>query len=752
MKKRILSILLCLFLLFTLTSCGSGDYESPIKAFNKQDTNIEPNDSIIASNAKYTLEYDDVTAGIIITDNATGTRWASSPTSILNSDEIEYNEMGMPVKDHISVKSILDITYSDRDIRGGGANASYSFEGAVERGNIVCKKIDNGMTVEYYYNSLEIMIPVTFVLKDDYVSISIDSKNIQENDKYKVTSIALAPFLCSAKNDTEDAYLFVPSGSGALVGVDTCGTQGLIYKTQVYGEDVIMEEKYDPASEKSARLPVYGYKSGDVGGVVVIDGGADSAYITSISGNASYRYSGVYATFETRGYTNHLTNAFNYEKILPIYTDNLLIENFSIRFYPLSGENANYTGMAETYRNYLIKECGLKENSNEKPLSLTFIGGTEITKSFLGIPYTTVQPTTTLEQTEKIIDEISNNVTKDFYVNLKGYGKTGVDYGEIAGGFGVNGNIGSVSQLKKLASKYKSSSVDMYMDFDLIQFNESGGGFSYFSDVSMHTGRLKADQYVFNKANRGVDEDFIYRLLKPSLFRDAATKLVKKTADWNLAGVSLQSMSSIAYSDYSDNSNIEYNSKKGFSTAVSDSLKIIKESNQKVMSHDANLYAALNSDVIANVPVSSSNGYAFIEDIPFYSMVFKGYIPMTAESINTAVSPEKTILAAVEGGIGLNYAVISNWDNTLIDANYPYFSSSLYSGVKEDISADYTALAGFYEQIKGAKIESNTVISSGVHCTVFDNGVTVYVNYNHDAVQTPVGEIAALDYLVGGAA
>ena len=49
-------------------------------------------------------------------------------------------------------------------------------------------------------------------------------------------------------------------------------------------------------------------------------------------------------------------------------------------------------------------------------------------------------------------------------------------------------------------------------------------------------------------------------------------------------------------------------------------------------------------------------------------------------------------------------------------------------------------------------ITSNTIISSGVHSTTFDNGVTVYVNYNSKAAQTPAGEVAALDYIVIGGA
>ncbi|MBQ8267734.1 MAG: hypothetical protein IJZ21_05045 [Clostridia bacterium] len=212
-------------------------------------------------------------------------------------------------------------------------------------------------------------------------------------------------------------------------------------------------------------------------------------------------------------------------------------------------------------------------------------------------------------------------------------------------------------------------------------------------------------------------------------------------------------MTSWAYSDYSDpNSTVDFNARHGYSNAVTEALAKVKENEQKLMATDANDYAAIVADLVVDAPVTSDGGYTFYEDVPFYSMVFKGYVPMTTESINLAIEPQRMILGAVEGGIGLNYTVINQWDNTLIDADYPYFFGTVYSGIKDDILATYGDLADYYESIKGAKIVSNTVISSGVHCTVFDNGVTVYVNYNSSAASTPAGECEAQSYIITGGA
>ena len=748
MKKRILSIIICIFLLLSLTACGGSDFTPTTKAFDKDvRSNVPSTNETIAKNDKYTLQYDAATGGIKIVDNATGALWETCPTPVGGE---EFDSMGMPIKRHGYPQSVLEVGYMDKKISGGGNQVTTTYDGVVDTGRMVYKPIENGVTIEYYFDLQEFMVPVDYVLKDDYVSISVDSTKIQESE-LKITYVSFTPFLSSIPNDSEDSYLFIPSGSGALISGDSYNDQGHIYSAYIYGDDLTMEERYISTNETSIRLPVYGYKNGDLGGFAIIDGGAETALLYSSSGNTAYKFSTIYPSFQLRGYTSHLATSFNNTRNANIFPENKIEGKFSVRFYPLSGEKANYSGMADVYRDYLIKDCGMTETKDEKSVSVSLIGGTEITKSFLGVPYKTIYPTTTVEQAGTIISELSGEID-DLAVKFKGFGASGVDNGSIGGGFTVSDNIGSIKQLKKLAANY-GEKVDLYMDYEVVKYASSGSGFKYFGDAVMNSGSIKSDQYIIDKALRNNEEKLKYRLLRPVRFSDAVSKSLSTNNKWKLGGVSFETLSSLSYSDYSDiNNTVDYNSKHGFDKAVSDALKQVKEGNQKLMTNSANAYAAVASDIIENVPVTSDNGFAFMESVPFYSMVFKGYVPMTTEAINTSVTPQKAVLGAVEGGLGLNYTVISQWDNSLINALYPYFNTTVYSTVKEDMISTYKALASYYESINGAKITSNTIISSGVHCTTFDNGVTVYVNYNSKAAQTPAGEVAAYNYIVTGGA
>lgn len=750
MFKRFICILVSLFLLFSLVGCGGEKFTPAQKKFDSDVKATAPSsDEVIAQNDKYSLEYVAETGSVRLVEIATGTKWEMCPTP---EGEPELDEYGLPVLRHGFPQSALEVGYMDRNIDGGGNGLITTYDGVLDYGRMVYKPIENGVTIEYYFDGEKFMIPVNYVLCDDYLSISIDTTKIQEEDK-KITYISIAPFLCSVPNDAEDSYLFIPSGSGALIDNKSISAQGISYSAYVYGEDLSMEKKYDATNETAIRLPVYGYKNGNRGGLSVIDGAADTVLLTSTSGHTKYTYSAIYPAFQLRSYSYHLAKSFSKEYYTNIYPENMIEANLSIRFYPLSDENANYSGMADKYRDYLIKEKGLTENTNEKAVSLNIVGGTQITKSFLGVPYKTLFAATSVKEAGNIVSEVSETVDS-VAVKLLGFGASGVDVGKVGGGFKLGENFGSTSQLKSLAASCVDKNVDLYMDYDLVKFNSAGEGFSFFSDVAMNAGYIRADQFIINKATRYTNDKLKYRLLRPIKFDEAVSKALKQNASWQMSGVSLQTLSSLSYSDYSDyTSTVDYNSKNGFEATTQKALSQIEKNNQKFMADSANIYAALAADIITDTPISSDKGHAFFEDVPFYSMVFKGYIPMTTESINMATSEKKAILGAVESGIGLNYTVISNWENSLIDANTRYFYSTLYSSVKNDLFETYNELSGYYDSIKGAKIVSNNVVVPGVHCTVFDNGVTVYVNYNSTSAQTPAGELAAFDYIIlGGAA
>ncbi|MBO5322128.1 MAG: hypothetical protein J6B22_05965 [Clostridia bacterium] len=741
MIKKILIILSCFAICLTLTSCDTGF--GSLKYVEANDSDI-PVESVIAQNSNYILELDKDNMGIVLTDVKTNEKWSSTP--INDSDEPELDEFGMPINKHPRVESILAVEC--KNFESDEVNTYFSYTDAVQGGYVTHEVIENGILLKYHFADASVMIPLECTLTDNGVKLSIDPKKIEENEN-KVISLSIAPFFCGVKNDTENSYLFVPSGSGALVGTQTKSEQGNSFSAQIYGNDPSIDEVASTSTTEVMRLNVFGAKAGDKAVCAIVDGSPASARIDVTSGSKSFGYSSCYASFLMRGYTNHVAELYSYERVENVvYSKKMINKPVSVTFCPLSGDNADYSGMAAVYRDYLIANNGMKTVDKDVSLSVRIIGGTQMTESFVGIPYETIYPTTTLTAAENIINDIKKNLGDGFAVQLKGFGESGIDIGKIAGNYTVSDKLGSMSKLEKLFNSYKDNNIDLYFDFDIVKFNTNSSGLSKFFDSATNAGGQKALQYYYDIAVRDKKIDTAYNLLSPAKFSDIYNKLSKKISKYNISGVSFDTLSSIAYSDYIDNENADYYSKNGYANAAGSVIDALKTNKNQYMASSANAYSAIKADIITESPISSEKNNAFLYDVPFYQMVFKGSIPITVQSVNLTSDSKLAVLKAVESGSGLGYTLIDTWDSSMINSDLPYFYNSVYSEIKEGMFENSKSLSDYYKKISGQQIIKHFVHENGLRETLFENGVRVYVNYTNSKLETPAGELPPYEYFI----
>lgn len=739
MFKKVYAVILSFVLFLSLTGCGS---ENSQPLFDKDAKNGIPDNEIICENEKYRLEFDDDNMGLILTDKVSGMAFSSVPEK---SSGEEFDQLGMPIKKHPQVESVIKVEYLNSATNTVDTLLSYT--GAVKNGRVRCGKTKNGLRVEFYFDDADIMIPVDYSLCDTGAVIGIDPTAIQEG-KNKVHTVSVAPFWCSAENDAKDSYLFVPSGSGAVVEPETRSQQGETYSAQVYGEDYAIEKKVSISETEEIKLPVYGVKTGEKGVCAIIEKGAESAWIELNTGSETYGFSAVYAKFQLRGYTDHTAKLFSKTEIENVVHSQLMITTpVSVIFCPLVKENANYSGMAKAYREYLIKTHNLKATQKEVPLNLNLIGGALVTRSFLGVPYSSTLPVTTVSDAESIISSLKTNINSSFSVCLKGFTHQGINIGDLGGDFALSSKIGNKKELKALAEKCSKSNTELYMNYDIVRFSKSSNGFSKNFDSVINAGEQTATQYLYDIAVRSKIEKTIHYLLSPSKIVDAAQKVNKSAVKYSLGGVSLDTLSYMSYSDYKNKENSNYYAKSGFSGVAMKAFEKIK-AKHKLMTTSANAYSAVFADIITDVPFCSSGEYLFSNEIPFYQMVFKGYIPMTSKSLNLADDVQKLLLNAVEGGTGISYTVMNKWDNSLIDSPYRVFFGSVYSEIKDDITNNVSKITDYFNSIKGATIVSHEILDNGLRLTIFSNGVCVYTNYSEKSVNTKQGQVNAMSYLV----
>ena len=168
----------------------------------------------------------------------------------------------------------------------------------------------------------------------------------------------------------------------------------------------------------------------------------------------------------------------------------------------------------------------------------------------------------------------------------------------------------------------------------------------------------------------------------------------------------------------------------------------------RICGSQANDYFANLSDHITNVPLSSAEYDSFDETVPFYQIVYKGFVPMSSSNINSLSNMKTLFLKAIESGVGISFAVANGYStevfNSVHNISYVYNESELKESIDDLKDSGYI---DFFNAIKNAKITNHQILNNGIRKTVFDNGVTVYVNYTNEAISVEGNDIDAQSYI-----
>ncbi len=728
MKRKILAFLLSVLMLIGLCGCGA-DRGKPLGVFNGEHKTKLEKSFTAAENDEWRLLWDSEHYRILLENKADGTVWSTLPNGL---SVPEYDEYGDEIINNPQLENPLTVQYINPE--NMQLELLYAYTGSLKKGAYELERIDGGFKITYYFDAKQISVPVEYRLLENGINVSVNPNEITEGEN-KVYTVVLSPFFCSVSNRTTDGYLFVPSGSGALINpAEWSADVSYTCSYPVYGTDAQLINSGDDGitNSQAVKLPVFGAKDGNRAVLAVIEEGAEAASVECNVGNIKYDYSSVRASFELRGIADNGS-----------YSENAITSEISVSYFPLRGEKADYTGMAEAYREYLAGKNGLERTANETAVSLKLLGAAYVDKQFIGIPYKSLFATTTFGQALELLKDFTKETEIIPAVSLAGFGSSGLDVGRAAGDLKTASLLGGKKDINALTEYCLDKKIDLYMDYDVMLFSKSGAGVSSVFDYARNTVGQKALRY---KRALGTDKE--EKISEYFVARKELVTLGKATADTvrdnGIGGLSLGSIASSAYSDYG---NQKYYVKGSFAADYGEIAEYNKKLGNRMLADNANLYAAVNAGLITDVPVSSDKNDLFYADIPFYQMVFKGCVPMTCAAVNLAINPQKRVLAAAESGCGLGFTLTAEYDNSLSTSGQRVFHSTLYGSVKEEVNKTAKEYAEYFEKINGAAIKNHTVISGNVRKTVFDNGVSVWVNYGDAPVETEIGTIEPCSYI-----
>lgn len=742
--RRIFNILVALIIsicMLLLSGCSQKITLTEYKAIKSSSS-----EDIIITNSKYSMSWDGDKKIISLKDNETGLIWSTTPETALNNDVMISGKKNNP-----QTEAAVIVTYYDTEKYV--QNTLISSTDAIKYGKVYAKKMTNDtIFVIYDFSKAKISVVVEYKLTSDGLCMSVNPKRISEGKEKIVTNIALAPFFCAVDNNSDNSYIFIPSGSGTLIYPKIKTNNASLISEEVYGEDMAVNNEFETTTTADVRIPVYGSIIKDKGMMAIIEDGASSCSIVSSSGNESLNYTTVYADFAVRGFEvveqpEGIQASSNISKVAKVYS-NPNNNNLKIHFMPLQGEDISYVTIAKNYKSYLISKYNLNSKSADESVSLRIIGGIMSTEFDFGIPHSALKPLTTIKEAENIINDLEELFPRQIIYNLDGFGSTGLDVGEIAGGYKINSRLGSERSLKKLFKESINKDINLFINFDLIRYNKSNSGFSTYFDASVAATQKRITKYFPSIITKNADLTFeSYKLLKPSELFDASEKLTKFLDKNSIRNVSLDTLSNKLYSDYS---NEKYYCKSG-TDEIEKVFKSFSNDGYKIFSSTANDYTAVYSDYIDKTPLSSSNYDAYDVDVPFYQIVFSHLVPMYSQNWGSTGDDIELLLKAIESGIGISMSTVAQYDAEILSSPH----KTMYSYAIDNVKTRMTQLNenkffDYYSKIKDATIIDHILINNDVRKTVFDNGIEVYVNFSSNDFENDSIKIKAKSYILKG--
>lgn len=728
-----------------LSTISEGNYDYN---WEKSDTHSESEMGYILSNEDETSAlYVNYKSGSFYLENKIdGTKWYSTPQDT-ERDDIT----GGITRKEIQSEIVLEYINVQDENSNSVLQRTNSLVGCANGENISVENIKNGVKVTYDFKEQEIRIRVNYTLNKGIFEAKVLLDELEDGTKSYLVSLSLLPYFGAAGLE-EKGYLFIPDGCGAIANFNNGVNPLQDYEKAVYGDDRVYYENKETAISENIIVPVFGtvYENrsalmgiiteGDGGAKIVSKIGSSQNYYNTVYSKMMYR---IYSQGESL-YTNNKTNL-----ISTITHTDFGTEAYTVRYYMLSGEKADYSGFAREYRNYLINEKGLESNPMKPALAVDIYGLIKQKTTNFGVTYNKSCKLTTFDESREILNELKESGIDRFAVRYIGWNNNGVYNLKITDKANPLSNLGGKESFISFSKYISDSGSEFYPVADLVTFVKSGNGLSVRNDSAKSVNGDRGLQYAYSPVSFEKLTDVTpWNLIKPSLLSSVSKEFLNSYKYLEIDAISLSEIGDYAYSDFTKNGGI-YKAKS--IEYIEHMLQLVKKENFTVAVSGGNAYTIPYTSRIFDLPISSSGYDIFDYDVPFVQMVLHSYIPYTTLYMKQSTDMKVTTLKAVETGSDLLFSCVSDTTYNLSDTNLSNLFSSEFSLWKDDAIKYYNKYKSVAELVWDSEIIAHSCIKDDLFKVTYSNGTVVYVNYSNEKKTTDGISVEALDFTLGEA-
>lgn len=639
------------------------------------------------------------------------------------SSTINENVPGLPNTFKRRAKSAIILESFNTGVTSFALTEENLYESNTE---IELTLITNGFhaLITFGRSGIQMGLYVTFGL--DSIHVEIPYEEINESGVFKISSIKVYPYFGAVLENQIPGYVFLPDGIGALV--DYKLTDPLIstnYQKEVYDRNI----GYNLVSNMNTFLsggtriyaPVFGF----------VHGINQNAVFANITSGSEYAMINLYFPARTRGFTT-VFSEFVYRKTYRQPIDKVgntisLLQSFSnqmdikIEYTLLENEDANYVGMAKTYRDSLDLES-YESQYDSIPLRLDAIG-IEKNKGLL-FNQTTVM--TTFSEFRDITLDLNSHGIDYIIGNFSGFTKRGVTW-SAPQYENISRRLGSKNDLESLQEALSS----LYFVTEYLKASNQSSGYNQYFDLAK---KINDQLYTYLS---GTDTKY---LLEYHAVQSIMNKSIAKLSDEQIDGFAIESMGSLLYDDFSN--------KKYLPEAILMYQELLSNIEKDIALYDVNSYLWKSMDLYYDFPMYSSQYITFDDTVPFLSIVLSGSVQLFGPHANFYPYARDELLRLIDFGVYPSFVVTQKSSKELQETGLEAIYSSKYDDIKKSILAYYDFVDGALSSVIGQRIVDRQVITNGVIQITYENDIVIYVNYRETPFTQGSLSIGAKNYVI----
>lgn len=577
-----------------------------------------------------------------------------------------------------------------------------------------------------------------------------------------ISSIRVLPFFGAADSATQ-GYILVPDGSGALIYLNSGKTAASVYTSPVYGLNPALNQLAEKVTNTmQVHLPVYGMKQADTAFLAIITGADALATIEASIASASGTYNTVGARFAVRPATTlSLQSDWTYSPQIAygmlgkmsVLQSRMATEDIEIRYIFLHGDDADYVGMANAYRDHLI-ENGVGATSRggfagSAPFFVDFLGAVLKKANILGIPRSVPVPLTTYEQAAIIAQELQYAGVDNLVIGYSGWFNGGAKH-DFPDHVSLIDSLGGRSGFAELRDRARSNGWELYPDVAFVNVyrDKLFDGFSARSDSARTIDRKIARSLVFDVPTFVAVESESGYILSPSKLPRVIGEFISDYQKLGVGGLSLRDLGRDLSADFRDDPNRLVDRAQAQKLVTEQLAVIAEQMSDGLMVRGANAYAFLFAKYVVDVPSASSEYDIIDESVPFYQIAIHGLVDFAGEPINLASDPVEALLKTVEYGADVYFEWMYAKPSSIKDTDHEEYYSLHYRDWFDTAVQLYRDAGPILSRVRTQAIVDHARLAEGVYRTQYEDGCAVIVNYNSDPVTVDGLTVDGLGFLL----